>query len=166
MARVFIGIGSNLGDRQAHMELARQQLAQLPDTQLIAFSTIIETQPVSHIPQGKYLNAAAELRTSLSPLELHKALVHIESLAGRPSLSTRLKWGPRTLDLDILLYDDRIISSGPLMVPHPLMHERQFVLKPLAELDPNLVHPILEMTIGELLHYLQKQAQTSHTNQD
>ena len=151
MARVFIGIGSNIGDRHVHLELARDALAQLPQTRLVAFSQTYESDADSPVPQGDFLNAVGELDTDLDPLELLAALQEIERDAGRRPLVQRVKWGPRTLDLDLLLYDQRIISTDELVVPHPMMHERWYVLKPLAEIAPGAVHPILEMTVGALL---------------
>ena len=151
MARVFIGIGSNVGDRQGYIDLARSELAKLPDTLLVKFSSVYETPPVGPVEQGPFLNAAAELSTELDPFDLLDGLARIEALAGRAAEEKRIKWGPRTLDLDILLYGERVISNDELVVPHPMLHERWFALKPLAELDANAVHPVLEMTVGDLL---------------
>jgi 2-amino-4-hydroxy-6-hydroxymethyldihydropteridine diphosphokinase len=151
MARVFIGIGTNVGDRAANMELARVALADLPRTRLAGFSKVYETEPVGPVAQGEFFNAAAELDTQLDPYDLLDALARIEGYAGRTPRAQRVKWGPRTLDLDILLYENRVISSDELIVPHPLMHERWFVLKPLADLAPQAVHPVLEMTVADLL---------------
>lgn len=156
MTRAFIGIGSNVGDRQAYMDLAKRELAALPRTKLVRFSSIYETAPVGPVQQGEFFNAAAELETALDPFDLLDGLAAIEAKAGREPRRTRVKWGPRTLDLDILLYGDRVISHDELVVPHPMLHERGFVLKPLAELDANFVHPVLEMRIGELLKYLEE----------
>lgn len=161
MTRVFIGIGSNVGDRQGYMDLARRELSQLPQTRLVRFSSIIETAPVGPVAQGAFFNAAAELETSLDAFTLLDALAAIEVKAGREPRPTRVKWGPRTLDLDILLFGDQVISQDELVVPHPMLHERWFVLKPLAELDPNIVHPLLEMRIGELLKYLEAENNTT-----
>ena len=158
MPRVFIGIGSNEGDRQGFIDLARQELGRIDRTRLVAFSDTYETEPAGPIPQGPYLNAAAELDTALDPFDLLDVLTSIELLAGRPAPVQRVKWGPRTLDLDILLYGQRVISGDDLVVPHPMMHERWFVLKPLADIDPQAVHPVLEMTVGELLKYVEKDA--------
>lgn len=155
MTRAFIGIGSNVGDRQGFVALARKELASLPDSELVKFSSIYETSPVGPIEQGAYLNAAAELRTTLDPFTLLDAIAAIEAKAGREPRKDRPKWGPRTLDLDILLYGNRVISQDELVVPHPMLHERWFALKPLAELDPDLVHPVLEMRVGELLKYVE-----------
>ncbi len=161
MTRAFIGIGSNVGDRHGYMAFARQQLAAMPRTKLVRFSSIIETAPVGPVAQSAFLNAAAELETSLHPFDLLDGLVAIEVEAGREPRATRVKWGPRTLDLDILLYGDRVISQDELVVPHPMLHERWFVLKPLSELDPDFVHPLLEMRIGELLKYLEQSQPTT-----
>src|SRR5690606_37055540 len=126
VARVFIGIGSNLGDRAGHLRRARFALAQIPQTRLVAFRDILETEPVGPIAQDRFLNAVAELHTTLSPAELRAALVQIEEGAGREPVDARTRWGPRVLDLDILLYDDRIVDDPELRIPHPRMHERLF----------------------------------------
>ena len=159
MARVFIGVGSNMGDRQAMLASARLALAHLPGTTLAGWSSEYETEPVGPVPQGKFLNAAAQLDTTLEPAVLLEHLSEIERRSGRSSQDQRIKWGPRTLDLDVLLYGDRVISEDDLVVPHPLMHERWFVLKPLADLDPAAVHPLLEMTVGALLKYVEQDRQ-------
>jgi len=101
------------------------------------------------VPQGPYLNAAALIETSLSPRELLGQLLRIERAAGRDRAKEQ-RWGPRTLDLDLIFFADRIISEPDLKVPHPLMHERMFVLEPLAEIAPRAVHPVLNRTVIEL----------------
>lgn len=157
MASVCIGIGSNLGDRRGYLELARRELSLLPGTRVVGFSAIHETAPVGTDatgPQGDYLNAAAVLETTLSPDELLAGLQAIEAKAGREPPGVRQRWGPRTLDLDILLYDDRIIARRDLVVPHPRMHERDFVLGPLAEIAPDHVHPLLRRSVRALLKEL------------
>lgn len=151
MAKACIALGSNLGDRAGHMDLARRALAALPGTTLEAFSTLHETAPVGPGDQGNYLNAAAVLETQLTPEELIEALQSVEREAGRTAVMRQVKWGPRTLDLDLLLYDDRLMDQPGLTVPHPRMHERAFVLRPLAEIAPGVVHPVLKKTVGELL---------------
>lgn len=150
VARVFIGIGSNLGDRQAHLDLAVSCLRALPWTQVLAKSKTYETQPVGPIAQGPFLNAVAEMHTDLEPLTLLRHLQAIEKQTGRPGPDARAKWGPRTLDLDILFYDDRVLTLGTLRIPHPHLHERGFVLKPMMDLDPQLRHPVLGKTMAEL----------------
>lgn len=161
MAKVFVALGSNLGDRRAHLETARRELACLPETSLLQFSPIYETAPVGPPGQDPYLNAAACIQTALDPYDLLDRLRGIEKLCGRTDRKRRIKWGPRTLDLDILFYDDRIISSEELVVPHPMLHERWFVLKPLADLAPQWVHPILEMAIQTLLAEVEKKQRAS-----
>lgn len=151
MTRAFIGIGSNVGDRHAHVAMVRQALPLIRDTRLVAFSKVYETEPVGPMPQEKYLNAAALLDTTLAPHALLRELRLIEALTGRPPVGQRVHWGPRTLDLDILLFGDQVIQTDDLTVPHPRLHERWFVLKPLADLDPAMRHPTLGRTVGELL---------------
>lgn len=151
MTRVCIGIGTNVGDRRAHLALARRALAALPETRLLAFSDSYETAPVGPIDQGDFLNCAALIETAISPHDLLAHLRDIERQAGRPPEDHRVKWGPRPLDLDILLYDDLVMDEGDLVIPHPRMHERWFVLKPLADVAPHAVHPRLHVTVAELL---------------
>ena len=158
MARVFIGIGSNLGDRRAIIDMTRESIGRIPKTELVGWSKIYETKPVGPVVQDDFLNGVAELDTRLEPTELWRELAAIERKAGRPPVHQRIKWGPRPLDLDILLYDDWVISLDDLVIPHPMMHERWFVLRPLADLDANAVHPLLEMTVGELLVYVEQNA--------
>ena len=136
----FIGVGSNVGDRAAHMAFAFDALERAPGIRLVRRSTIHETAPVGPSGQGPYLNAVVELAVGLSPAELLATLLEIERLRGRDRAS-EIRFGPRTLDLDILTWGAaepgraRIDSPG-LVVPHPRMHDRAFVLLPLAELDP------------------------------
>ncbi len=157
MARVFIGIGSNVGDRQGYIHLALRLLAELPGTELVKVSNVYETPPLGPVAQGLFLNAAVELRSSLSPVGLLQALQNIEKQAGREPLDRRQTWGPRTLDLDLLFYDDLMMNEGGLTLPHPRLHERWFVLTPLADLDPGFVHPVLEMNVRELLIQLARE---------
>lgn len=151
MVTACIGLGSNLGDRRAHLAMACHRLATLPETTLTAFSPIYETEPVGPEGQGRYLNAAARIETALGAHTLRRHLVTIEESAGRPPLDERVHWGPRTLDLDILLFGDAMIDTDELTVPHPRMHERGFVLAPLADVAGELTHPVFKRPITDLL---------------
>jgi len=166
MKRVYLGIGSNVGDRQAKLEFTRQSLQTLANSKLAAFSDAYETKPVGPIPQGEFLNAAAAIDTTLTPTELLAELQRIEQDAGRADTSQRIKWGPRELDLDILFFDDQVIATDTLSVPHPMLHDRWFVLKPLADIAPNLVHPLLQMTVAELLRYVEDAPPTEEFNEE
>jgi 3-oxoacyl-[acyl-carrier protein] reductase len=149
MSRSYLALGSNLGDRQAHLDQAILRLRAEPEVRLGRVSCYYETAPVGGPPgQNPYLNATAQVDTTLSPEQLLERLLEIEQAFGRVRSERN---APRTLDLDILLYDD-VVRSGPdPIVPHPRMHERRFVLEPLAEIAPWVVHPTLKKSIAELL---------------
>jgi len=132
----YIGLGSNLGDRALNIQLAIEKIKQIQNTKITKISSIIETLPVGGPAQGKFLNAAIEIQTNMSPPELLKNLQTIESELGR--LRT-VKNGPRTIDLDILFCEDLQIREKDLIVPHPRIKEREFVLAPLREIAPDLV---------------------------
>jgi 2-amino-4-hydroxy-6-hydroxymethyldihydropteridine diphosphokinase len=148
MARVFVGVGSNIGDRSAYLQKALDAIGLLPSTTVIQSSSVYETSPVGNHDQPRFLNAVIELSTSLLPGELLKRLQRIEKDLGR---TKTVHWGPRTIDLDILLYDDRVIISKGLTIPHPRLEERRFVLVPLVELDPAVVHPVEHKRMDEIL---------------
>ena len=147
----YIGLGSNLGDRAKNINEAVAMLDYSENVGVSNVSSLYETEPVGYADQGPFLNAVAEVKTTLTPRELLAKCMTIEEKLGRVRT---VKWGPRTIDLDILLYADRVIDEADLKVPHPLMHEREFVLVPLAEITPDAVHPVLKKTIRELLDSL------------
>ncbi len=148
----YIGLGSNLGDRAANIFNALAQLSSVEGITLVRLSRLIETTPIGTPPGAPpFLNAAAAVTTTLGSHALLKTLVEIEKDLGR---TRRDKWESRPIDLDLLLFGDQVISSDSLVVPHPLMHERSFVLAPLAEIAPDAVHPMLQMSIKGLLESL------------
>ncbi len=148
-ATAYIGLGSNLGDRRAFLDRALEALLGRPGVEVNRVSSVYETAPVGGPPgQGPYLNAVAELRTELDPDALLRVLLHIESTQGRVRGE---RDGPRTLDLDLLFFGDLVRDDAQLTLPHPRLHQRLFVLKPLAEIAPGLIHPILRRTIADLL---------------
>lgn len=144
---VFIGLGSNLGERHRFLNAAAEELRRLPDTKVVWYSSVYETDPYGVKDQPRFLNAVGEIETSLLPPELLKELKRIEQSAGRKE---RERWGPREIDLDILLYDGLVFSDETVTVPHPELERRKFVLLPLREIAPDRVHPVSGMTVEEL----------------
>jgi 2-amino-4-hydroxy-6-hydroxymethyldihydropteridine diphosphokinase len=150
----YIALGSNLGDRRANLDAALDRLRATPNVEVVCVSSPFENPAVGGPDDSPpFLNAAAELRTTLAAHALLHRLLEIERELGRVR---REKWEPRVIDLDLLLYGDKVLSSQELIVPHPLMHERRFVLQPLAEIAANAIHPTLQMTIAGLLANLRK----------
>jgi 2-amino-4-hydroxy-6-hydroxymethyldihydropteridine diphosphokinase len=151
----LIGLGSNLGDRKAALEAAIAALEMTPGVSVREVSSFHETEPVGGpAGQGRYLNAAAVLETTLEPLPLLRVLQEIESRSGRVRT---VRWGARTLDLDLLLFDARVINTPELIVPHPRLAIRRFVLAPLAEVAPEAVDPVTKRTVGQLLADLDRE---------
>jgi 2-amino-4-hydroxy-6-hydroxymethyldihydropteridine diphosphokinase len=146
-----IALGSNLGDREENLDLAIEHLRSLGTVK--KFSIFHDTAPVGYTNQPHFLNAAVLLETTLPPLELMHALLAIEKKMGRDR-ATAIAKGPRIIDLDLLLVDDTIFDTPELTLPHPAMHERAFVLAPLAEIAPQMQHPTLHRSIAELLAQL------------
>lgn len=138
-AVAFIGLGSNLGERERHLEAALDRLRASDGVRVLAVSSIRETEPVGYVEQGRFLNAAVKVETTLAPSDLLALLLAIERELGRVRDGPR--FGPRTLDLDLLLYGDERLEGPDLTLPHPRLAERAFVLEPLAELEPGLEIP-------------------------
>ena len=146
--RAYVGLGSNLGDRETTIRRALELLGDQEGVEVVAVSTLRETEPVGFVNQPRFLNGAAALETDLEPRELLDCLLAVERLLGRERMGPR--FGPRTIDLDLLVYGDRVIEEPGLSVPHPRLAERRFALEPLAELDPELVVPD-GRRVGDLL---------------
>lgn len=152
MFLAYIGFGSNIGDRLAHIQNALRALSKTDGITLQRISSLYTTEPVGYEEQAQFLNGVAAIQTTLSPLSLLHTLKDIETAIGRKH---RIRWGPREIDLDILIYEDVCVQTEKLVVPHPEMHLRGFVLVPLAEIAPNLVHPVLQESIQSLLNRLE-----------
>lgn len=148
----YIALGANLGNREENIRSALLRLEKTPGIRVLRVSSLLENPAVGG-PAGSpsFLNAAVAIETTLGSHALLHRLLDIERELGRVR---RTRWEPRPIDLDLLLYGDQIISSQELVVPHPLMHERRFVLQPLAEIAPDVVHPALQMSVGGLLESL------------
>lgn len=153
MALVYLGLGSNVGDRAAFIERAAAALATQPHTTVHRRSSVHEYAAVGGPPQAPFLNAVVEITTSLPPRDLLDGLREIEAALGR-ARPDAVRWGPRTIDLDLLLYDHLVLDEDGLTIPHPRLAERRFVLEPLVELAPEVRHPILNLTARELLRRL------------
>jgi 2-amino-4-hydroxy-6-hydroxymethyldihydropteridine diphosphokinase len=148
MAVVYVAIGSNLGKRIATLELALGRMVVGGKIVLVDKSPYYETAPEGLKDQPPFVNAVLRLQTDLTPRELLHRLQGIEESLGR---RRGIRWGPRTIDLDLLLYDDIILKEESLEIPHPRMHERRFVLEPLCDIAPEVMHPLLKKTAKELL---------------
>jgi 2-amino-4-hydroxy-6-hydroxymethyldihydropteridine diphosphokinase len=161
---IFIGFGSNLGDRVDFCDRAVTLLSLLPHSQLLAVSSLYETEPVPDAGapgEGWFLNGVVQIETDITPQSVLAVCREIERSLGR---DTDHRSGPRTLDLDILLYGDRVFQEQDLTVPHPRLHLRRFVLEPLVELEPTLIHPVLKQTVTELLAQLTDNHQVRRMN--
>ena len=148
MRTVYLSLGSNIGDRQSNLQTAIERLA-APRLRILRTSPIYETEPVGYTPQRWFLNQVAEAETELFPMQLLSRIGKIERALGR---ERTLPNGPRTIDIDILLYGKTVVHSATLEIPHPRLAQRRFVLAPLADLAPDLRHPVTRLTVREMLH--------------
>ncbi len=147
----YIGIGSNLGDRRANIEESIQRLTSIPGIDLAAVSDLYETEPVGNISQGWFLNLVIAVQTRLTSLKLFRWMQRVEQDMGRQRTT---RWGPRQIDLDLLIYEDQCLETAELTIPHPRMHDRRFVLEPLCQIAPNLKHPHFQVSVESLLNAL------------
>ncbi len=149
--QAYIALGSNIGDREETLKKAIKHIDAQPHTGVIKTSTFIETEPVGYVDQDAFINAVIEIKTWQTPTQLMDFLLGIETQLNRVRT---IRWGPRTIDLDILYYDNCVTDDEHVLIPHPRMHERTFVLEPLNELAPNKLHPLLKKRTYELLDAL------------
>jgi 2-amino-4-hydroxy-6-hydroxymethyldihydropteridine diphosphokinase len=149
----YIGIGSNAGDKVLNCETAISEILKIDRHRLLVRSSFFNTRPIGYTAQDWFVNSVIKIETDLEPIDLYRMLKTIEIRLGRKET---FRGGPRVIDLDLLLFDDRRIETEELQVPHPRFHERQFVLIPLAEIDQNLIHPVLKKTAGELLEEIKE----------
>lgn len=148
MPHAYIGFGSNVEDRQSYIHQALDFLSGEEHTSVVQVSSIYETEPIGNEEQDWFLNGIAKVETDVLPPKLLTILQEIERKVGRQQ---RMHWGPREIDLDILIYDQFCVNSPRLVIPHPEMHQRRFVLEPFAEIAPDVIHPIFQERIDNLL---------------
>ena len=150
--RAFISVGSNLGDPLRNCRRGIDELCLDGEVRLVGRSPFYRTQPVDYLDQDWFVNAALLVETALTPLELLEKTQSIQTRMGRKG--DAIRFGPRVLDLDIIFYEDAVIHTPHLVVPHPRMHKRRFVLHPICDIDPTVVHPVLGQTVREMLERL------------
>jgi 2-amino-4-hydroxy-6-hydroxymethyldihydropteridine diphosphokinase len=147
LKRIYLSLGSNIGDRQANLRRAVKRLASL-DVRVLRASRIYETEPVDYVDQAWFLNQVVEAETALFPMQLLARIARVERELGR---TRTIPKGPRTLDIDILFYAEAVVHTARLEIPHPRIAERRFVLAPLAELAPDLRHPVTRLSVRQML---------------
>jgi 2-amino-4-hydroxy-6-hydroxymethyldihydropteridine diphosphokinase len=157
MHTVFIGVGSNLGDKRENCLNGISRLTSDDHSRLVNRSPLYQTEPVDYLDQDWFVNCVIQIETHLEPVELLKELQRIQKEAGR--IQDLVRFGPRILDMDILLFDDLVLTLPDLEIPHPRTHLRRFVLKPLCDLNPELRHPVLGRTFQQLLEDLTEEGQ-------
>lgn len=153
MANVYLGLGSNLGDREENLEKAIDALSGFDEIEVTNRSSILETEPYGKTDQPEFLNMCVEIDTRMSPLSLLETVLGIEHSLGRVREEV---WGPRIIDIDILLYEDLELELDDLSIPHKELHKRSFVLEPLSEIAPNVKHPTMDKTVIELREDLER----------
>lgn len=153
----YISVGSNIGDGAMNCNNGMAAIAAVDEIEVLAQSRLFLTEPVDYLDQPWFTNAMIKVRTSLEPLALLAVLKRIEREAGRKA--QKVRFGPRVLDLDILFYEDRVLNSEALVLPHPRMHKRHFVLRPFCDIDPNVEHPVYKKNIRELYDMLDERGQ-------
>ena len=151
-SHIYLALGSNLGDREQYIRDALSLLEH--DHSIVGVAPLYETEPLGYLPQSRFLNTVISAETLLSPPHELKAIQEIEEFLGR---ERDIPQGPRTIDLDLLLYDGLVIETEDVTIPHPRLHQRRFVLEPLAQLCPTLIHPKLGKTIPELYELVKNQ---------
>ena len=153
----YISVGSNIGDKLANCKQGIEALTETGHSRILAQSHFYDTEPVDYADQDWFINAVVKLETARDPFQLLDQIEFIQHTAGREKNPVR--FGPRILDLDIILYDDRIINSERLVVPHPRMHARRFVLQPICDINPDIIHPVLRKEMRFLLERLRDETQ-------
>jgi 2-amino-4-hydroxy-6-hydroxymethyldihydropteridine diphosphokinase len=158
IVNAYISIGSNLGDKLFNCRTAIAALERSATGRILARSRVYATEPVDFTDQDWFLNAAVKIETALGPHVLLERLIDIQQAAGRKR--DTIRFGPRVLDLDIIFYGDLVIADGTLQIPHPRMHKRRFVLQPMCDIDPTVVHPVLGKNVKRLLDHLSEEGQS------
>ncbi len=151
----FVGIGSNVGDSAQSCGAAQRNISKIDGVTLLRCSSLYRTQPVGFENQAWFVNGVVEIRTSLSPQDLMDAFLDVESQMGRVR---KEKWGPRKIDIDILFYGQAVVDEEDLVIPHPMLHKRRFVLVPMDEISPHTVHPAFGISVRGLLGRLQDES--------